>query len=238
VVVHTPDRHYEADQLSVDDQYFETMGLEITDGRAFNPNFESDKLTAVVNEAFVTSTGLQEPVGSHFKIDTVQFEIIGVVSDFHSYSFDNRVNPTIFRLAGAEQDAYLSLQNQWAELFPEIPFQGGYQEDVWGNYFAELGIYSRVWHVFAFIVVLLASLGVYGLMTLNVAGRIREFSIRKVLGATLQKATSLSVGCSRLPSLTTCPSTISALFRRLSFCYWFCLFRWRFRCVILANSIR
>ncbi len=200
VVVHTPDRHYETDQLSVDGRYFETMGLQLIDGRTFNTHFESDKLTAVVNESFITSTGLEDPVGKLFKIDSVQFEIIGVVSDFHSYSFENKVNPTIFRLAekenyrylcmrvqpGSEQEAYLSLQNQWAALFPETPFQGGYQEDVWGNYFAELGIYSRVWHVFAFIVVLLASLGMYGLMTLNVTGRIREFSIRKVLGATLQ----------------------------------------------------
>lgn len=35
----------------------------------------------------------------------------------------------------------------------------------------------------AFIAVLLAALGLYGLVTLNVAGRVREFSIRKVLGA-------------------------------------------------------
>lgn len=200
VVAHTPDRHYDTDQLSVDGQYFETMGLRLKDGRTFNTHFESDKLTAVVNESFVTNTGLEDPVGKLFKIDNVQCEIIGVVSDFHSYNFENKVNPTIFGLAdkedyrylcmrvqqGAEREAYQALQTQWVELFPEIPFQGGYQEDVWGNYFTEIGIYSRVWHIFAFIVVLLASLGLYGLMTLNVTGRVREFSIRKVLGATLQ----------------------------------------------------
>ena len=38
----------------------------------------------------------------------------------------------------------------------------------------------------AFVAVLLASLGLYGLVTLNVSGRVREFSIRKVLGAGLQ----------------------------------------------------
>jgi ABC-type antimicrobial peptide transport system permease subunit len=44
-------------------------------------------------------------------------------------------------------------------------------------------IYDIVWLVFSFIAVSLASLGLYGLITLNVAGRMKEFSIRKVLGA-------------------------------------------------------
>lgn len=45
----------------------------------------------------------------------------------------------------------------------------------------------------ASIAVLLASLGLYGLVTLNVAGRVREFSIRKTLGAGLKNIASIIV---------------------------------------------
>jgi putative ABC transport system permease protein len=46
-----------------------------------------------------------------------------------------------------------------------------------------VGIHGLVWRVIAMIAIILASLGLYGLVTLNVTGRLKEFSIRKVLGA-------------------------------------------------------
>jgi len=204
-VLHLPDREYEVDQLSVDATYFETMGLEVKEGRPFNDHDESDMQAVVVNEVFVknilsTVNGREHPVGELFRIDSIEYEVIGVVKDFHSYSFSRAVRPTIFRVAekegyrylsmkvrgGKEAETYQALQARWSQLFPEIPFDGGHQEDVWGNYFKAIGIHGIVWRVFAFIAVTLAGLGLYGLITLNVAGRAREFSIRKVLGAGLK----------------------------------------------------
>jgi ABC-type antimicrobial peptide transport system permease subunit len=83
-------------------------------------------------------------------------------------------------------EVYKSLQAGWSELFPEIPFEGGLQEDVWGPYYEQIGIFKLVWRVFASLAVSLAMLGLYGLVRLNVEGRTKEFSIRKVLGASLQ----------------------------------------------------
>lgn len=196
-IIDMPDREYEVDQLSVDANYFQTMGIDIAQGRTFKENYESDKQTAIVNEKFVSNLELDEPIGQFFKIDSANYEIIGVVKDFHSYNFSDEVQPCLFRLVentdyqyltmkvrkGAEKETHESLQAHWISLFPETPFQGGYQEDVWGGYFDEIGIHGKVWRGIAFIAVLLASLGLYGLVTLNVSGRVREFSIRKVLGA-------------------------------------------------------
>src|SRR5205807_460213 len=113
------------------------------------------------------------------------------------HSFYTRMRPTIFRVADKDQYRYLSLQvrpgsqnktyktlqARWAELYPENPFSGGYQEDTWGSYYEELGVHARVWRAIAFTAILLVCLGLYGLVKLNIAGRVREFSIRKVLGA-------------------------------------------------------
>lgn len=199
-VIHLPGRQFEVDQLSVDVNYFETMGLQLATGRVFQRDAETDKSTIVVNESLVRAVGLENPVGEVFRIDSVQFEIIGVVKDFHSYSFFRKVNPAIFRVAEKESYRYLSMrvrpgsehetakavQAGWGELYPEIPFDGGFQEDVWGNYFDQLNIHRKVWKGFAIVAVLLAALGLYGLVTLNVAGRAKEFSIRKILGAGLR----------------------------------------------------
>jgi putative ABC transport system permease protein len=196
-IIHLPDRQFEVDQLSVDANYFETMGLKVAAGRVFKDHYETDKKTVVVNELFVRSNAMKNPIGRVFKIDSVQYEIIGVVNDFHSYSFFIKMNPTIFRLADMENYRYLSLkvrpasenktfkvlQARWAELYPEIPFKGGYQEDVWGDYYEQMDKGATVLKEIASVAILLLSLGLYGLVKLNIAGRAREFSIRKVLGA-------------------------------------------------------
>lgn len=203
-VLHFPDREYEADQLSVDATYFETMEILLKDGRLFNDHGGSDKRSVVVNEMLVKNLGWNGAIGRVLRMDTIQFEVIGVVKDFHNYNFDNEVRPMIFRLAEQSEYRYLSLkakrgamvkvhqtlQENWAKLFPEIPFEGGYQEDVWGRYYENLEIYDLVWIVFASIAILLAVLGLYGLVKLNVEGRTKEFSIRKVLGAGVKNITA------------------------------------------------
>jgi ABC-type antimicrobial peptide transport system permease subunit len=196
-VLHFPDREYEVDQLSVDAKYFETMGLELKEGRVFKDHDGSDKQAVLVNEVLVTNMGWTSPIGEQFRVDSIQYEVIGVIKDFHNYSFSKQIRPIIFSVAekedyrflslkvksGSEIKTYKALQASWATLFPEVPFEGGLQEDVWGFYYEEIAIYSLVWRVFASIAVALAILGLYGLIRLNVEGRTKEFSIRKVLGA-------------------------------------------------------
>ncbi len=199
-VLHFPDREYEADQLKVDARYFETMGLTLKEGRGFKDFDGSDKQAVVVNEYFVKNIGWTNPIGQQFRLDSIQYEIVGVLADFHSYSFYREIQPTFFTVMDkdeyhfltvkvrddAEQKVYHAMQSNWAVLFPEIPFEGGYQEDVWGSYYSEINIHGVVWRVIAILAITLASLGLYGLVKLNVTGRLKEFSIRKVLGAELK----------------------------------------------------
>jgi ABC-type antimicrobial peptide transport system permease subunit len=202
-VLHFPNRNYEVDQLDVDATYFETMGLQLKAGRWFNDHEGSDQHAVVINETLANTLG-GNSVGQVFQIDSVQFEVIGVLNEFHSYSFSQTVRPLIFKVADkstyrfltlkarseSERNVYKALQAGWSELFPEIPFEGGLQQDVWGFYYQEIGIYKLVWRVFAFLAITLATLGLYGLVRLNVEGRTKEFSIRKVLGAGLKNITA------------------------------------------------
>ena len=199
-IIRYENRDYEVDELSVDAKYFETMGITLKQGRFFNDHEGADRRAVVVNEVLAKNMGWENAIGKTFAIDTVNFEVVGVAKDFHSYSFFSEVRPTIFRVAekseyqyialrvkeGTEIQTIAALREKWSELFPEIPFDGGYQEDVWGNYQQTMAIHATVWDVIAAIAILLAGLGLYGLVSLNVSGRVREFSIRKVLGAGLK----------------------------------------------------
>lgn len=203
-VIDTPERQYEIQELSVDANYLESINVELIAGRLFRDQFESDKQTVVINELMAKSMELDDPIGEVFKIDSVQYTIVGLVKDFHVYSFFNEIRPAMFRVADKENYRYLymkvmagkadetydALQEEWAALFPETPFNGGHQEDVFGNYFEEIGNHAKFMKAVAFIAVMLAALGLYGLVTLNVSGRVKEFSIRKVLGARLKNIAS------------------------------------------------
>lgn len=206
-IIHFPDREYEVAELAVDANYFKTLGVELKTGRVFHDHDGSDKQSVVVNDLLVKNLGWTEAIGQQFQIDSVQYEVVGVVKDFHPYTFFKPVKPTIFRVAdkaeykylsirvsaGSEGKGYQILKAKWAQLYPEIPFEGGYQSDTWGNYYEATAIYGRVWRAFAFMAILLASLGLYGLVTLNVAKRTKEFSIRKILGADI-KSLALTIG--------------------------------------------
>ncbi len=204
VIIDRPDRAYEVQALAVSSSYFETMSLRLKEGRFFRTKHAADQHKVIINETLATNLKLTKPIGEVIKIDSQRFEVIGVAQDFHDKNFYSKIKPTIFlqaseetykylticTLPGKETETFLALRKKWIELFPEEPFQGGHQEDVWGIYFSEINNHSQFWRGIALIAVLLAALGLYGLVTLNVAGRVREFSIRKTLGARLKNICS------------------------------------------------
>jgi len=199
-IVHLPARQYEVREIAVGSSYFETMGIELEEGRFFEEYKESERKSIVVNQLFVENLALTEPIGAQVKIDSIRYDIVGVSKNFHFNNFYYENLPTIFTVAeqedyryltmqvrkGAEQNTYESIQTEWSQLFPETPFQGGYQEDVWIGFYEDLGVMKKFTRAIAIVFVLLASLGLYGLVKLNISGRIREFSIRKTLGANVK----------------------------------------------------
>lgn len=203
-IVHRPDHEYEVHEVAVGANYLEVMGMEPKLGRFFHPNQTSEQTSIIVNELFVANLGLEDPIGETIRIDSTQYTVIGVVENFHFRNFYYDQAPMMFTLADevahtyltmkvddhAKVETYKALQSSWATLFPTTPFNGGYQEDTWPGFYEDLNTMQRFTRAIAAVIVLLASLGLYGLIQLNIKGRIREFSIRKTLGATAKHLTS------------------------------------------------
>jgi ABC-type antimicrobial peptide transport system permease subunit len=204
VVMHFPDREFEADVVAVDANYLSTMEIPLREGRGFIDHENSDRQSVIVNRMLVTNMGWTQAIGQTFRIDSTRFEVIGVTEDFHSYSFTRLVRPMMFKVAdkpdyrflsvrvtpGKEMDVLKSVETKWSALFPDTPFSGGFQEDVWGYYQQFIGNHGRVWRSLAVVALILAGMGLYGLLSLNVSARVKEFSIRKILGAGVANITS------------------------------------------------
>ncbi len=204
VILQFPDRKVEAFKLDVEPNYVETMGIEIVSGRPLRENYESDKGAVLINETFAKKMQWEEPLGQTFRYDSASYTVVGIMKDFHYYAFWTEIE-SVFLRAEDKDYRYLAakvgnpdkiittfeeVEATWAELFPEIPFRGDYQEQLYAEYFRNVNGHKVIMLTVAIIGMILSCFGLYGLVSLNVAGRRKEFSIRKVLGARLGAITT------------------------------------------------
>jgi putative ABC transport system permease protein len=181
-----------ANNLGVNYGMLETLGITLKEGRSFSPQFRTDSMQIIVNEALVASLGMQNPVGQ--LLDNQR--IVGVARNFHYESLHEKVKPYIFRLEplaagnilvrlapGREQETIRRIQQFYAAFNPGLTLTYHFlDEDFQAQYAAErrVGVLAQY---FAGLAILISCLGLFGLTAFTAERRRKEIGIRKVLGA-------------------------------------------------------
>jgi len=169
----------------------------LLEGRTFDKNLKTDEQTVIVNELFVKDLGWESIIDNTFNYDSTEYNIIGIVQDFQYRSFSNKLRPAMLRLVPEEDYRYLSanikpgtsiqtaefFEATWKDIEPDLPYTGFFQDTVFDNYFNNIVGHSKLIGFTATLAIILSCMGLFGLVSLNVAARMKEFSIRKVLGA-------------------------------------------------------
>lgn len=160
----------------------------------------------VVNESLMNMLGLspEESLGEVIKINEGEAPIIGVVKDFHNNSLQEDISPCLFfywevglideasvLLAGninEEQlfEAINLVEKSWAEVYPNEILTAELLDDRLGRNYILEGIIYKASQIAAVIAILIACLGLYGLISLAAVQRTKELGIRKVLGASIR----------------------------------------------------
>ncbi len=189
---------YHVAHLPVGEGYLETMNVRLKAGRLFDASIASDKKESVViNESFAKKMGWKEPIGKFFESDSARRYVIGVVENFHYDDFFVNVNPLMFTLVEESKFNFLVvkagnghvnqvmafLQKSWKEVAPDDPWRGFLQDDVFRSFFESNKANNTVGFFISGVAVLLACMGLYGLVSYNLTRRLKEYSIRKVFGA-------------------------------------------------------
>ncbi|MCH8233344.1 MAG: ABC transporter permease [Bacteroidetes bacterium] len=196
--------------ISVD--YLNTLAIKLVEGRDFNEGNQADyRRSFIVNESFVREFEIENPVGS--MIPNGRFkdhEIIGVVEDFHieslhapigplvmalnvelGFSGSHNVNigsnpsPKIFiRLAPDKTSEALGIiRTAWNEIYSGEPFDFDFlDENLKVQYLKEENL-GKIMTSATALAVIISCLGLFGFSALILSARIKEISIRKVLGA-------------------------------------------------------
>lgn len=197
----------------VDASFLQTLGIQPVAGRLYSSDYPEDTSgTIVLNQTAVKTLGFansQSAVNQklHFTFNgkTYNFNIIGIVKDFHyedlhlpigPYGFQLNTPPVynymIVHVKSANLDGALqSIKNTWHNLNPNEPFDYSFlDKDFQKNYTAETRLASIVTY-FTIIAILISCLGLFGLATFTAEQRIKEIGVRKVLGASVTSIVTL-----------------------------------------------
>jgi len=196
-VIDKNDEKTEVQRIDVGPNYIESLDLSLLEGRTFKEEMKTDEQAVIVNELFVNRVGWENIIDNTFIYDSTEYSIIGIVQNFYYQSFWSEMKPAMFRLVPEDDFRYISakikagtaletvefFENAWKELEPDLPYNGFFQDTVFDNYFNNIVGHSKLIGFTATLAIILSCMGLFGLVSLNVASRMKEISIRKVLGA-------------------------------------------------------
>ena len=189
----------------IDVDYMETLGMEISEGRNFSADFPNDTSKVLINQAAVAQLGFEKPVGEYISTfggsretpETITFQIIGIVKDFHFNSMKKAIDPLVFTLderrgfvsfklsADNISETIASLESTWEQFAPSQPFEYSFLDDRFNRIYENEQQIGDIFGVFAFLSIFIACLGLYGLASFTAEQRKKEIGIRKVLGASV-----------------------------------------------------
>lgn len=184
-------------QLDADEHLLETFHIRMRSGSYFSASDPALGNGYVINEALAKILGWPNPVGKTISRDGVH-PIIGVVSDFHFASLHDRVEPLIITnkpgdgrysylairyMGGDAAGLVASVQDAWKHIFGAAPFDYWFLDDAFNTVYKSEEQFRQVFMYFSVLSVVLSLAGVFGLVALTVKQRVKEFGIRKVLGA-------------------------------------------------------
>lgn len=186
--------------FQVDYDFLETMGIALIDGRFFSKEFPGDSTQALVlNQSAIKALNLEDPIGTKviFPSNTER-TIVGVIEDFHFTSLHNGIEPmalvmpftnprNIFlRTTSADFSTALNaISDDWNRILPNAPFDYFFLEDHLDQMYEQEQNLSKLISGFTVLAVVLACLGLYGLVAFSLKTKVMEIGIRKVLGASL-----------------------------------------------------
>ena len=199
--------------LPVEKDFVPTLNIPILAGRGFTDLDEkllkpdgTGEYAFVLNESAVKNLGWTpaEAVGQRLEMSSRTGIIRGVTQDFHFAPLHETINPLVLFLDNVSWGKILvkidgrnvpgtlaALETTWKQLAPHRPFTYNFLDEEYGKLYGAEQRIGKTFAAFAFLAILLACLGLFGLAAFTTVQRTKEIGVRKVLGASVASIVTL-----------------------------------------------
>lgn len=204
-------RNLTSNYISVDHDFAELYNVEFVTGRDFrlsDHNYDGNAIkNLIINESAVPLLKFDSPedaIGKSVNFYNRDWTIVGVFKDFHQESLHRKIEPVFLlpyystgnnfsiKFASEATPALIeAVEKRYDQHFPGNYFDYIFLEDEIKSLYDEDVRVSRVSNVFAALSIIIAILGLYGLVMITLVRKTKEIGIRKVLGANLPQLLSL-----------------------------------------------
>jgi putative ABC transport system permease protein len=183
------------------------MGLQVVRGRAFSPEFPSDKNAFLINETLARELNWDDPEEKTIERNGIH-PVIGMVKDFNFASLHQEIGPLIFAMTPYLGYDYLlvrfktdnldvlidNIRKNWERIDPNEPFEYFFLDDAFNDmYRAEQKLGSMLLYI-AILAIIIACMGLFGLALYSTEQSTKEIGLRRAFGSTIVKVVLLLTG--------------------------------------------
>lgn len=203
--------------VDADFDFYNTMKLELLDGRYFNESYGTDIIhpdsmsvrhirfeqPIVVTESTARNLGIHS-VDTLIQLGALQGKIVGIIRDFRMTSFKEQGAMVVLRAsANLRGNAYVRIASHdipktlsaveaaWKHTAPHSTFDYYFADEKIQQLYQKEDNLARLFNVFSVLAIAISTLGLFSLVSLMVKHRTKEIGIRKVVGAGLWDITRL-----------------------------------------------
>ena len=197
---------WESDIMNIGATYPHAAGIQLHAGRFLSDSLRSDQNDQImVNQKFLEEFQIEDPFETVVRFDSTDFQIAGVLEDFHTDGFFDVIHPCILRAIPPQECSFAvvrakesdltalmpQIEQVWYKVAPHTPFSAFYQESTLDEAKQITSNIQLVSWILALVALFMSGTGLFSLVSLNLLRRTREMGIRKVLGATLAQIARL-----------------------------------------------
>ncbi len=182
---------------TVDPDFIPAMEITMVEGRPFSWDMPGDRDGMIVNETFAREFQLKPALGAEVDFLGRKQRVIGVMKDFHYTSFHQKVEPAAFvwldwnsnvnvRISGNRTSGTIQyIGDVWNELSPGTPFEYEFLDKSYDKLYKSEERFQVLIDSFTAVAMMIACMGLFGLISHSIDRRLKEIGVRKVLGATV-----------------------------------------------------
>jgi putative ABC transport system permease protein len=195
---------------SADEHYLSTLGVELIVGRNFSAHNPGDIDRVILNETAVKTLGWnidESVIGKiiDYPNESTKFQVMGVVQDYHFSSLETRIEPmaifhikskvwsqrkfALIRISSQNSEAweftFIALKKVWKQHAGDLPLQYEFIDQTFEAKLQTQQQFGDALQIMASLAILIACLGLLGMVIYTLEQRTKEIGIRKISGASI-----------------------------------------------------